>query len=97
MYKLNCEIYEKAKEIGLHIFESDNPKKKIEVYDEYGLFLYYVGNRNNTDYYVYRELENLNLIPIGTSNMKREKYYEKNKDKIEKGGFDFVKYYLLWK
>jgi len=37
------------------------------------------------------------LIPIGTSNMKREKYYEKNKDKIEKGGFDFVKYYLLWK
>jgi len=30
MYKLNCEIYDKSKEIGLHIFASDNPKKKLK-------------------------------------------------------------------
>ena len=45
MYKINDDMIAKAKEIGLTIFASDNLKKKIEVYDEDGLFLYYIGNR----------------------------------------------------
>ena len=44
MYKLNDDMRAKAKEIGLQIYASDNPKKKIEVYDEDGIFLYYIGN-----------------------------------------------------
>lgn len=90
-------MYAKAKEIGLQIYSSDNPKKKIEVYDEDGLFLYYVGNRNNPDYYLYRELENLNFIPKNTANKQRDEYYKKHQVKIEQGGKMFVNYYLLWK
>jgi len=96
MYKLNDEMIEKAKEIGLQIHASDNPKKKIEVYDEDGIFLYYVGNRNNPDYYLYRELENLNFVPAGTANTKRNEYYKKHQAKIEQGKSAFVNYYLLW-
>jgi hypothetical protein len=86
----------KAKEIGLQIFASDNLKKKIELYDEDGIFLYYIGNRNNPDYYLYKELENLNFVPPGTANTKRNEYYKKHQAKIEKGGRAFINYYLLW-
>jgi len=97
MYKLNDDMCAKAKEIGLQIYASDNPKKKIEVYDEDGIFLYYVGNRNNPDYYLYRELENLNFVPAGTAIKKRDEYYKKHQVKIEQGKSAFVNYYLLWK
>jgi hypothetical protein len=97
MYKLNDDMIAKAKEIGLQIFASDNLKKKIEVYDEDGLFLYYIGNRNLPDYYLYRELENLNYIKKGTANKKRDEYYKKHQVKIEQGGKAFVSYYILWK
>ena len=97
MYKVNDEMIAKAEELGLEIFASENPKKKLEVYDENGLFLYYIGNRNNPDYYLYRELENLNLVPAGTANKKRDEYYKKYQHKIEQGKSAFVNYYLLWK
>jgi hypothetical protein len=76
---------------------SDNLRKKLEVYDEYGIFLYYIGNRNNPDYYLYRELENLNYIPKGSASKKRDEYFEKHQHNIVKGGRAFINYYLLWK
>ena len=97
MYKVNDDMISKAKEIGLTIFASDNPKKKIEVYDEDGVFLYYIGNRNLPDYYLYRELENLNFVPKGTAKKQRDLFYKKYQAKIEQGGRMFVNYYLLWK
>jgi len=97
MYKLNDDMRAKAKELGLTIFASDNPKKKLEIYDENGLFLYYIGDINYPDFYLYRELENLKLVPKGTANKRRELYYERHQKNIEKGGRAFVSYYLLWK
>jgi hypothetical protein len=97
MYKINDDMIAKAKEIGLTIFASDNLKKKIEVYDEDGLFLYYIGNRNLPDYYLYKELENLNFVPKGTATKQRDLFYKKYQAKIEQGGRMFVNYYLLWK
>jgi hypothetical protein len=97
MYKVNDEMIAKAEELGLEIFASDNPKKKIEVYDENGLFLYHIGDINYPDFYLYRELENLKLVPKGTANKRRELYYERHQKNIEKGGKAFVSFYLLWK
>jgi hypothetical protein len=97
MYKVNDDMRAKAKELGLTIFASDNPNKKIEIYDENGLFLYYIGDINYPDFYLYRELENLKLVPLGTANKRRELYYERHQKNIEKGGKAFVSYYLLWK
>jgi hypothetical protein len=97
MYKINDDMIAKAKELNLQIFSSDNLKKKLEVYDENGIFLYYIGHRNLPDFYLYRELENLNLVPQNTANKQRELYYERHQKNIEKGGKAFVSYYILWK
>lgn len=97
MYKVNDEMIAKAEELGLEIFASENPNKKLEIYDENGLFLYYVGDINYPDFYLYRELENLNLVPRGTANKRRELYYERHQKNIEQGGKAFVSFYLLWK
>ena len=40
----------KAKQLGVHVFPSDNPKYKLEIYDANGLFLWYVGAANYSDY-----------------------------------------------
>ena len=51
MYQILPYTYKKAKELGLVVFKSDNPKYKLEVYDrETGTFLFYAGDSKYEDY-----------------------------------------------
>ena len=68
VYKILPATYKKAKELGVKIFPSDNPKKKIEVYDWNGVFITYIGDAKYLDFHYYSEInrvnENLNHILI---------------------------------
>ena len=55
MYRIKPYSYNQAKLLGVQIFPSDNPKKKIEVYDKSGKFLFYIGDPKYSDYPTYLE------------------------------------------
>jgi len=52
-YNILPYSYEKAKEIGVTITPSRNPKKKIDVYNQYGLFMCSIGAAGYLDYPTY--------------------------------------------
>ncbi len=55
MYDILPYTYKKAKELGVKIFPSDNPKYKLEVYDWNGNFITYCGSPSYSDYPHYIE------------------------------------------
>jgi hypothetical protein len=56
VYQIKKHTLDRAKELGLKVFASDNPKYKIEVYDGLsGHFLFYGGDANYSDYPSYLE------------------------------------------
>ena len=50
MYDILPYTYKKAKDLGVLIFPSDNPRYKLEIYDDNGLFLFYGGSPKYSDY-----------------------------------------------
>jgi hypothetical protein len=50
MYHILPYTYKQAKRLGVQVFPSDNPKKKIEVYDKNGIFITYAGGASYSDY-----------------------------------------------
>ena len=50
MYDILPYSYKQAKKLGVEIFPSYNPKYKIEIYDKDGLFMFYGGDPNYSDY-----------------------------------------------
>lgn len=50
LYKITDYTKKQAKRLGVQVFPSDNPKKKIEVYDKNGLFMFYGGDSSYSDY-----------------------------------------------
>ena len=54
-YKIKPYTYEQAKKLNVSIFPSDNLKYKLELYDKYGNFLFYIGANGYNDYPTYLE------------------------------------------
>ena len=54
-YKITKYTLDKAKELDVQVFPSDNPKYKIEVYDANGVFMFYGGSPLYSDYPTYME------------------------------------------
>ena len=52
MYEITEHSYKKAHQLGLEIFSSENPKKKIDVYKD-GIFLESIGDPKYSDYCTY--------------------------------------------
>jgi len=50
MYHILPYTYKQAKKIGVLIYPSDNKRYKLEVYDNNGFFLCYVGASGYSDY-----------------------------------------------
>jgi hypothetical protein len=50
LYHITDYTKKQAKKMGLQVFPSDNPKYKIEVYDKNGVFMFYGGSPNYSDY-----------------------------------------------
>ena len=53
MYEIQPRTKQIAKKLGLIVFPSENPKYKIEIYDRNGLFLFYGGHPDFSDYPTY--------------------------------------------
>jgi hypothetical protein len=53
MYDISPKQYKIAKKIGVHIFPSDNPKYKIDIYCNEGIYHTSVGSSMYNDYFSY--------------------------------------------
>jgi len=53
LYHITDYTKQQAKRLGVQVFPSDNPKKKIEVYDKNGLFITYAGGAGYKDFPTY--------------------------------------------
>ena len=84
--------YKKAKELGVEVFPSDNPRYKIEVYDHNGLFLFYGGSPSYSDYPHYIQSHGKEY-----ADKRRELYYKRHHKEIsKKGSRGSVIASLLW-
>jgi len=81
MYKITNYTLDKAKELGLKVFPSDNPKYKIEIYDENGVFMFYGGSPQYADFPTYMETHGRKY-----AEERRRLYRLRHKKEIEKVG-----------
>jgi len=92
-YEILPYTYRKARELGLTIFPSDNPKYKLEIYDgETGAFLYYGGSPKYSDYPHY-----IKSHGKAYADERRRLYRIRHAKEIaDTGSRGFVISYLLW-
>jgi len=102
MYDIKPLTKRRARELGIKIFPSDNPKKKIEIYDWNGVFITYIGDAKYGDFHTYLEMEEKGLKPKGYANERRRLYHLRHSKEPEKLGDEYLgsaAYYakeLLW-
>jgi hypothetical protein len=103
MYDIKKRTYKKAKELGIQIFPSDNPKYKIEIYDYNGIFITYIGDAASAgDYPTYLELEKSGEKPKGYAEKRRDLYWNRHLNEIERlgdeweGSRSYYAFALLW-
>ena len=97
MYNISDKTYQIASEMGLQIFPSDNPDKKLEVYDKKTCnFLFYAGDSKYMDFHMYLESEKKGLVPKGTADKRRQLYHIRHQKDIEMGRKGYVVSRLLW-
>jgi hypothetical protein len=102
VYKILKGTYKRAKELGVKIFPSDNPKKKIEVYDWNGVFITYIGDAKYLDFHYYMEMEKQGLLPEGYAEDRKRLYHLRHRNEPKKLGDEYLgsaAYYakeLLW-
>lgn len=53
MYDITKKQRQIAKNIGVYIFPSDNPKKKMDIYDSDGIYHTSIGSSDHKDYFIY--------------------------------------------
>lgn len=103
VYEIKDRTKKIAKNLGVQIFPSDNPKHKIELYDYHGNFITYVGDgKSKGDYPTYLEMETKGEVPKGYADKRRKAYYARHSKEIEKLDDEWIgsrSYYamaLLW-
>jgi hypothetical protein len=92
LYHITDYTKKQAKRLGVQVFPSDNPKKKIEVYDKNGSFITYAGASGYKDYPTY-------LIENGLeyANKRRALYKKRHeKDRHKIGSTGYYSDQLLW-
>ena len=96
-YIIKPYSYQQAEKLGVQIFASDNPKKKIEVYDAEGDFICYIGDPQYLDYPSYMDLENRGLAPKGYAKERRRLYRIRHKKDMNREGTPgFFANKILW-
>jgi hypothetical protein len=92
MYHITDYTYARAKELGVQVFPSDNPKYKLEVYGKNGLFITYCGANGYFDYPTY-------IQEKGEAYAKRRRELYKirhQKDRTKVGSRGYFADQLLW-
>lgn len=95
-YIIKQYTYDKARDLGVSVIPSKNPKKKIDVY-KHDKFICSVGASAYSDYPTYLELERKGLVAKGTADTRRRLYkirHKKDLGKIGTAGYYADK--LLW-
>ena len=92
LYDITDYTKKQAKKLGLIIFPSDNPKYKLEIYGSNGLFLFYGGDPDYSDYSTY-----IKTHGIDYANERRRLYQIRHKKEIDNiGSRGYVISKLLW-
>lgn len=91
-YKIQPYTYQRAKELGVKVYPSKNPKKKISVYDKNDNFLYDIGARGMGDFPTFAAEKGLEYA------LQRQALYKKRheKDRHIKGSPGYWASNLLW-
>jgi hypothetical protein len=84
--------YQRAKDLGVQVFPSDNPKYKIEVYDKDGIFITYAGAKGYSDFPHYIESHGETYA----NNRRRLYKIRHQKDRIKVGSRGYYADQLLW-
>jgi len=96
-YQISDATYKIAKQLGLEIFPTDKPDKKIKVYDaKTGIFLFYVGDSKYYDYHTYLADEKKGIFPKGTADDRKRLYHIRHKNDIEISRKSYIGAKLLW-
>ena len=101
-YEIKDRTKKMAETLGVQVFPSDNKKYKIELYDYHGNFITYVGASNYKDYPTYLEMEKQGEVPQGYADKRREAYWKRHANEIEKlgdeweGSRSYYAFALLW-
>ena len=74
-YTISKETHRIAKELGITIFVSKNPKKKIDIVDKEGR-KFTIGDINYGDFHKYQ------TISLEYANLRRKLYHTRNKKYI---------------
>lgn len=102
VYEIKDRTKQIAKNLGVQIFASDNPKYKLEVYDYHGNFITYVGASGYGDYPTYLESEARGDVPKGYANKRQRAYWKRHGKEIEnlgeewEGSRSYYAFMLLW-
>jgi hypothetical protein len=92
-YDIKPYSLEQALKLGVIIYPSDNPKYKIEMYDEKdGMFLGYGGASGYSDYPTYIETHGLEY-----ANKRRDAYWKRHrKNACKEGSKGWYVARILW-
>jgi hypothetical protein len=91
-YQILPYTEQKALELGVKVYASDNPKYKLEVYDWNGNFITYCGANGYYDYPHY-----LKDYGRGYANYRRKLYKQRHeKDRHKVGSRGYYADNLLW-
>jgi hypothetical protein len=94
MYSISKYTKDKADELGLKLFPSQNPKKKLEVYNKVsGNFMGYIGGGGFFDYEMY-----LKAYGKEYADERRRLYYTRHSKDISRvGSKGWLSWVLLWR
>jgi hypothetical protein len=96
MYRIKKYSYIQAKKLGVIIRPSKNQQKKIDVYNEKGIFLASIGDILYNDYPTYLELEEKGKLTPGTAEKKRKAYKARHIYKNVKNSPAYFANNILW-
>jgi len=91
-YQIQPYSYKQAEKLGVLIVPSDNSKKKIDVYNKYGLYMCSIGQQPYKDYPTYLEQYGKEYA----ENRRRLYKIRHNKDRVIEGSAGYYSDNILW-
>jgi hypothetical protein len=83
-------------EKNMLVYPSENKQYKLEIYNDNGLFLGYIGLAGEFDYLLLLELVELRKISLNVANRIRTKWWKKNKKSFRENRKLKLEGWFLW-
>jgi hypothetical protein len=90
MYEITPAQRKIAKDIGVHIYPSENKKYKLDVYTDEGLYFTSIGSSPHKDYFIYFRDDGKDVA------QDRRRLYDLRTKKNYVGGRAWLARKLLW-